>query len=88
MAQWVKNLIAAAQVPGQAQWLNGLNDPVLPQLWLRFRVWPEIFHMPQVQPQIKDPVLPQLWLRFSLWSGYFYMMLVHRPPPPEKDFSR
>ena len=54
MAQWVKNLIAAAQVPGQAQWLNGLNDPVLPQLWLRFRVWPEIFHMPQVQPQKKD----------------------------------
>ena len=39
--------------------LNGLNDPVLLQLWcrsqlqLRYDPWPENFHILQVQPQRK-----------------------------------
>ena len=38
MAQWVKNLTAAAPVAAEAQipspaWVSGLKDSVLPQLW-------------------------------------------------------
>ena len=51
MAQWVKNLTAAAQVTAEAQvqfpaQCRGLKDPALPQLCrrtqlqLRFNLWP------------------------------------------------
>ena len=55
MAQWVKNLIAEAQVTAEARvqslaQRSGLKDQVLPQLQLRFSPWPGNFHMPQVQP--------------------------------------
>ena len=44
MAQWVKNLIAAAQVAveGQVRYLapcSGLKDLVLLQLWCRLQLW-------------------------------------------------
>ena len=57
MVQGVKNLTAAAQVTGEAQVRSsarcrGLNDLVLPQLWLQLGCdpWPQNFHMPRVQP--------------------------------------
>ena len=61
MAQWVKNLIAVAQVIAEGQirslaWCSALKDPTLPQrwhrlqLWLGFNPWPENFHMPWVWP--------------------------------------
>ena len=59
MAQWLKNLTAAAQVPAEVQGpaqCSGLKDPVWPQLQYRsqlqlgFSPWPGNFHMPQVQP--------------------------------------
>ena len=61
MAQWVKNLTAAAQVPAEVQVPsptphNGLEDPGSPQLWHRlqlwlgFNLWPGNIHMLQVQP--------------------------------------
>ena len=60
MAQWVKNLTAAARVPLKAQvrfptWGSGLKDLALlqlrcrSQLWLGFNPWPRNFHMPRVQ---------------------------------------
>ena len=65
MAQWVKNMIAVAQVAVEvrvrypAQY-TGLKDLVLPQLWcrsqlqLRFKPWPRSFHMlPQVAIKTK-----------------------------------
>lgn len=57
MVQGVKNLTAAAQVTGEAQVRSsarcrGLNDLVLPQLWLQLGCdpWPQSFHIPRVQP--------------------------------------
>ena len=56
MVQWVKNLIAVAQVAMEAQVQSlaphcGLKDPTLmqlqlkSQLWLRFNPCPKNFHM-------------------------------------------
>ena len=61
VAQWVKNLTAAAQVAVEARvrslaWHDGLKDLVFLQLqgqwqlWLRFTSWPGNFHIPWVQP--------------------------------------
>ena len=55
VAQWVKNLTAAAWVAVKvwAQSLtqcSGLKDLVLLQLWLGFNSWPRNFHMIWVGP--------------------------------------
>ena len=57
MVRWVKNLTVAAQVSAEAQIPSlvqhrGLNDPVLPMLWLGFSPWPRNFHMLRVWPLI------------------------------------
>ena len=44
MAQWVKNVTAAAWVTVKAwvrsmAWDSGLKDPALPQLWCRSQLW-------------------------------------------------
>lgn len=55
VVQWVKNMTAVAQVAAEA-WVRSpapcseLKDPVLLQLWLRFNLWPEHFHLPWVWP--------------------------------------
>ena len=55
VAQWVKDptaaacLAAEAQVQSPAQH-NGLKDPGLPQLQLRFSSWPGNLHMLRVWP--------------------------------------
>ena len=49
MVQWVKNLTPSARVTAEV-WVqsqaqhNGLKDPALAQLWLRFNPWPGNFH--------------------------------------------
>ena len=61
MAQWAKNLTAAAWVIVEVWvrfplWYSGLKDPALPQLclgsqlWLRFNHRPRNFHMLWVRP--------------------------------------
>ena len=57
MAQWVKDLTAAAQVAAEVwvqfpAWHSGLKGPALPQLWhslqlkLGLNPWPKNVHMP------------------------------------------
>ena len=54
VAQWVKNLTAAAQVAAESQVPPlTVQDPALPQLKLRFSPWPRNFHMLQVQQKKK-----------------------------------
>ena len=61
MAQWVKNLTAAAQVVAEARlgppvWCSRLKDPALLQPWprsqlpLEFRPWPGNFNKVPVRP--------------------------------------
>ena len=55
MAQWVKNLTAAAQFTAEWQvqslaWQSGLNDLALPKPHLRFSSWPGNLHMPKMWP--------------------------------------
>ena len=63
MAQWVKNLTAAAQVAAKAciqslAWSSRLKDPALlqlehrSQLWLKFSPWPRNFPMSQYSHKI------------------------------------
>lgn len=55
MAQWVKNVTAAAWVTAEARVLSlaqhsGSKDPVLRQLWLGFSPSSRNFHTSRVQP--------------------------------------
>ena len=57
MAQWVKNLNAAAQVRFLAK-CRGLKDPALLQLlWLRLNHWPGNVHMLWVRPLKKIRII-------------------------------
>ena len=54
MVQWIKNLTAAAWVAVEAGIqppapCSGLEDPLLPQLWLGFNPWPGNVHVPSLK---------------------------------------
>ena len=51
LVQWVNELACLygiGSIPGPLQWVK---DPVLPQMWLGFDLWPRNFHLLQVLPK-------------------------------------